>query len=123
MATEDVPYKNMVIPKGSRVGIYFQAVHTNPEYWDDPLKFDPERFRPENKKGRNHFVHMPFSAGIRQCPGTQFSLNEQKLFFTRLLQKYRILYPVSEKPWPMDKFFAIGETNRVPIRLVKREHL
>jgi cytochrome P450 len=120
-AEKDVQYKDMIIPKGARVGLFFQEIHTNPEFWDDPLKFDPDRFRPENRKGRNHFLHMPFSAGPRQCIGTQFSLIEQKLFITRLLQKYRIVDPVSVKPWPMDKFLGFGVENNVPIRFVKRE--
>jgi len=121
VAGKDVQYKDMIIPKGVSVGIFCQELHTNPEFWDDPLEFNPERFRPENRKGRNHFLHMPFSAGPRQCIATQFSLMEQKLFISRLLQKYRIVDPVSVKAWPMEEFLAFGSENNVPVRFVKRE--
>jgi cytochrome P450 len=121
VAEKDVQYKNMIIPKGSRVGILFQLLHTNPEHWDDPLKFNPERFSPENRKGRNRFLHVPFSAGPRQCIGTQFSLTEQKLFLVRLLQKYQIVNPISVKPWPMHKLVGFGVSNmNVTVRFVKR---
>jgi cytochrome P450 len=120
VATEEVKYKDMIIPKGTRVGINFQSLHTNPEYWDDPLKFDPDRFLPENRKGRNHYLHIPFSAGLRQCIGNIFSLIEQRLFLTRLLQKYRIVDPIENKPWPADKFLQFGGKKNVCVRVVKR---
>jgi cytochrome P450 len=119
-ATEDVKYKEMIIPKGARVGIHFHSLHTNPEYWDDPEKFDPDRFLPENRKGRNHYLHIPFSAGLRQCIGNNFSLIEQRLFLTRLLQKYRIVDPINQKPFPADKFLRFGVRNDIFVRVVKR---
>jgi len=119
-ASEDVKYKDMIIPKGSTVGIYLSVLHTNPEYWDEPLKFDPERFLLEKKKGRNHFSHIPFSAGLRQCPGNNFSLIEQRLFLTRLLQKYRVVEPKQNKPFTEDKCLAFGLSNSVFVRFEKR---
>jgi len=120
VATEDLKYKDKVIPKGTRVGIFFHIVQTNPEFWEDPLKFDPDRFKPENKKGRNHFMHLPFSAGLRQCIGTQFSLVEQRLFLTRLVQKYKVVDPVSTPPFPMDDFVVLGKYNSVNVRFEPR---
>jgi len=120
LAEKDIQYKDMIIPKGSRVGINIQSLHLNPEHWEDPMKFDPERFNAENRKGRNHFLHLPFSAGPRQCIGIQFSLLEQKLFLTRLLQKYQIIDPLSVKPWPMDKYLGFGISGiNVSVRFVK----
>jgi len=119
-ATEDIKYKDQIIPKGAAVGILFPALQTNPEYWEDPETFNPDRFLPENKKGRHHFVHIPFSAGIRQCIGTNFSMTEQRLFLTRLLQQYRIVEPREKASFPTTKFLKFGEKNEVNIRLEKR---
>jgi len=119
-AIEDVPYKNMVIPKGTRVGIYFHIVHTNPDQWEDPLTFNPDRFLPENRKGRNHFFHIPFSAGPRQCIGTSFSIVEQRLFLVRLLQKYKVVDPIHEKPWPQHKFLKMSGVNHVAVSFQRR---
>jgi len=120
VATEELKYKDKVIPKGTRIGIFFHIIQTNPEYWEDPLKFDPERFKPENKKGRNHFMYLPFSAGLRQCIGTQFSLVEQRLFLTRLVQKYKVVDPVNIAPFPMNDFVAFGKYNNVSVRFEPR---
>jgi len=97
-ATEDIVYKDIIIPKGVTVGINISAIHENPNYWENPEEFDPDRFSVENKKGRNNFAYMPFSLGPRQCIGNTFSLIEQKLFVVRLLQKFRVLNPKSFPP-------------------------
>jgi len=122
IATEDVKYKDMIIPKGSTVGIHFQMLHTNPIYWDEPEKFNPDRFSPANRKGRNHFLHIPFSAGTRQCIGNIFSLMEQKLFILRALQKYRVVNPINKAPFPEDNYFAFGKPslNLNHVRFEKR---
>lgn len=120
IASEDIPYKNMIIPKGTRLGIFFQVLHTNPEIWKEPFEFKPERFLPENKKGRDHFVHVPFSAGLRQCMGMNFSLIEQRLFLTRLLQKYEVVGPEKKKVFGIDQIAPMGRDYSVPVRLIKR---
>jgi cytochrome P450 family 4 subfamily V len=120
IATEDVKYKNMIIPKGTRVGIHFHTLHTNPEYWDEPLKFNPDRFEDDRRKGRNHFLHIPFSAGIRQCIGNNFSLIEQRLFLSRFIQNYRVVDPKQKDPFPEGKYLGLGSNNNVSVRIEKR---
>jgi len=120
MATKDVVYKNMIIPKGSIVSLYFHINHTNPDIWEDPLKFDPERFNAENKKGRHHFMYVPFGAGLRQCIGNNFSLIEQRIFLIRLLQKYRVVNPKEMKPLPEDCMMVLGMGNKSCVRFENR---
>jgi len=121
-ANEDIKYKDITIPKGTLVGIYYQMIHSNPLYWDEPEKFNPDRFSRENRKGRNPFVYIPFSAGPRECIGTNFSLSEQRLFITRMLQRYRVVDPVDHQPFPEKNYFAFGlpERNICYVRFEKR---
>jgi len=118
-ASADVKVGDQFIPKGSIVGIFIEAIHKHPDFWPEPEKFDPDRFLPENKKGRHHYAYLPFSLGPRQCIGNNFSLFEQRLFLTRLLQKFRVLPPKNSpllaKDTPLS--FAIGP---IPIRLEPR---
>ena len=39
------------------------GLHTDPDVWDDPLKFKPTRFLDENGKVANREELIPFSTG------------------------------------------------------------
>ncbi|GLH10348.1 AGAP012296-PA-like protein [Gryllus bimaculatus] len=59
----------ITIPKGTIVQAPIVGFHTDPQYWDEPLKFDPERFSDENKHKIKPFTYMPFGMGPRICIG------------------------------------------------------
>ena len=41
---EDCVIDDLHIDKGTTVGVFVLALHRNPLFWDDPDKFDPNRF-------------------------------------------------------------------------------
>lgn len=61
-------------------------MHNNPEQWQEPEKFIPERYDPESEYftipgsqcTRDPLSYLPFSTGPRGCPGMQFALTEIK---------------------------------------------
>jgi len=70
--TKDVEMDQMIIPRGTRVWLPACHIHRDPEYWEDPLTFNPDRF--ENKIVRGSFI--PFSDGPRNCAGRNFAMYE-----------------------------------------------
>lgn len=58
-----------VIEKGCLVAIPVIALHYSPEFFDDPEKFQPERFSEENKSKIIPGSYMPFGMGPRNCIG------------------------------------------------------
>lgn len=57
------------IPKGAAILIHFYTLHRNSGIWENPEKFDPDRFLPENSANRQPFAYLPFSADPRNCIG------------------------------------------------------
>ncbi|KAI4464347.1 cytochrome p450 family 4 [Holotrichia oblita] len=64
---EDVQIDKYKIPRGTHLILHIHGVHVCPDYYEDPFRFDPDRFLPENCVGRHPYAYIPFSAGPRSC--------------------------------------------------------
>ena len=78
------------IPKGSTVMIAPWLLHRHVKLWDNPGRFDPERFSPERSAGRARFAYMPFGGGKRICIGAAFALAEATILLATLAQRYTL---------------------------------
>jgi cytochrome P450 len=78
------------IPAGAEVLIVPWLLHRRPSLWDNPGRFDPERFSPENAAARSRFAYIPFGAGPRICIGAVFAMTEAMLLLATLAQRYRL---------------------------------
>ena len=88
-ASEETTIGDYTIPKGAQVMVSPYVMHRHPEYFPDPMHFDPERFRPENDEQRPKYVYMPFGGGSRVCIGNSFAMMEAHLILTTMAQKFR----------------------------------
>nr|KAF7437726.1 hypothetical protein H0235_000117 [Vespula pensylvanica] len=93
--SQDLQLKKYLVPAGSTCHVSIHSLHRNPEYWPNPDVFDPDRFLPENVKGRNPYSYIPFSAGLRNCIGQRFAMFEIKLMIAYILHNF-YLEPVDE---------------------------
>ncbi|GLH10351.1 Probable cytochrome P450 6d4 [Gryllus bimaculatus] len=91
----------IIIPKGTIVQAPIVGLHTDPQYWDEPLKFDPERFSDENKHKIKPFTYMPFGMGPRICIGQRFALIEVKMALVHLLHSFA-LHPSAKTKFPIE---------------------
>lgn len=76
------------IPAGSTVFLGTYVAHRRPDFWENSEQFDPNRFLPENSKGRHTLSYIPFGAGPRKCIGYQFALMEFAFAISMILQKF-----------------------------------
>uniref|UniRef100_A0A1Y1KLX5 Cytochrome P450 n=1 Tax=Photinus pyralis TaxID=7054 RepID=A0A1Y1KLX5_PHOPY len=71
------------------------AIHRDENNYENPTRFDPERFNRENKASVLPYQFIPFGVGPRSCIGNRFALMETKLAFFYLLSKFNLV--VTEK--------------------------
>lgn len=87
------------IPAGTQLIINAGAVHKDPELWENPDKFNPERFlqKEEEEGGGGCCKFLPFGSGRRQCPGSGLAMRLMALSLGTLIQCFD-WEKVEEKP-------------------------
>jgi cytochrome P450 len=90
LATEATKVAGYDIPAGTIVLQHVEAVSMNPEIWEDPLEFRPERFLNETTDftGTTKATLIPFGVGRRICPGIHIALVHADLIVARLIQAF-----------------------------------
>jgi cytochrome P450 len=78
------------IPAGAEVLIMPWLLHRKPSLWENPGRFEPERFSPERTAARPRFAYIPFGAGPRICIGAAFAMAEATLILATIAQRYRL---------------------------------
>lgn len=76
------------------------ALHRHEMWWEAPERFNPDRFTPEAKAGRDRFLHLPFGAGPRVCVGANFAMMQARIILTTLLARFRFA-PAGPLPTPV----------------------
>ncbi|XP_037951261.1 probable cytochrome P450 6d4, partial [Teleopsis dalmanni] len=95
--TEDyqIPNSKMVIKKGTGIIISLFGIHRDPEYFPDPLRYDPERFLEENMN-YNPVAYMPFGEGPRHCIAQRMGKLNAKVALAQIITNFDI--KIREKP-------------------------
>ncbi|XP_030755214.1 cytochrome P450 4C1-like [Sitophilus oryzae] len=88
--TNDVNCGTKTFPKGINIVISIFTLHRNKRYWIDPLKFNPDRFLPEEVAKRPPNCYIPFSAGTRNCIGKTYGLMSLKVVAASVVRNFKI---------------------------------
>jgi cytochrome P450 len=92
MSTKPVDLGPYRIPPGAHFFFSQYIMGRDPQYFPDPLRFDPDRFSPGNKAARPKFTYFPFGGGNRQCIGESFAWMEGVFAITTIAQRWRMTY-------------------------------
>ncbi|EFA04605.1 cytochrome P450 6a2 [Tribolium castaneum] len=90
-----IPDTETVVEVNTPVIVSVLGLHRDPEYFPEPLEFDPERFSNSNKIAP--FTYLPFGDGPRNCIGLRFGLMQTKLGLATLLNDFKF-YPSPKSP-------------------------
>ena len=83
---------------GDTVMLPIYALHRHRLLWDDPDRFDPDRFAPG--VDRDRFAFLPFGGGPRICIGANFALQEAAIILGTLLARFRFETVPGRVPYP-----------------------
>ena len=78
------------IPAGSLLFISPYVMHRHPGYWDEPLRFDPDRFTKERCDKRLRYTYFPFAGGPRTCIGVHLAMIEMVLVLAMTTRAYSV---------------------------------
>src|SRR6202044_2526720 len=84
-------------PAGTLIRINIDAIHSNGDYWEEPDKFNPDRWMDERFEPKKHSFIM-FGGGLRICPGRKLAIIELVCLMALLFRKYEINLVDMEAP-------------------------
>ncbi|XP_028107028.1 cytochrome P450 76A1-like [Camellia sinensis] len=123
-AIQDTNFMGYHIPKNTKVLINTWAIGRDPECWDDPMEFKPERFLDSKTdyKGQ-HYELIPFGAGRRMCAGVPLAHRMLHLVLGSLLHEFEWNLNGQVTAETMDRKERMGVTVRKfePLMAVSQE--
>jgi cytochrome P450 len=87
---EDVDIGGYQVPKGSLISINIYAQHRDARFFDDPERFDPERFARGWEERVPRGAYLPFGGGPRVCIGNGFAMMEARLILAAVASRWRL---------------------------------
>ncbi|KAG5243261.1 cytochrome P450 [Salix suchowensis] len=110
---EDTNFMGYLIPKDTQVFVNAWAIGRDPDSWEDPMAFKPERFLGSNidYRGQN-FEFIPFGAGRRICVGMSLAHRVLHLGLASLLHCFEWELGRNYTPETMDMNEGVGITAR-----------
>lgn len=92
--TKSFEHAGYEIRKGAMVAIYPIHTHHMEEWWNEPFRFDPERFATGREEHKRHsHSYTPFGGGDHMCLGLRFAELQIKAVLFQLLQRYEWSVP------------------------------
>ncbi len=114
------PYR---IKAGAGVLVNIYVIHHHPEFWDEPERFDPERFRPGKAEGRHRYAYMPFGGGPHLCIGNSFAQMELTMVLATLAQRYRLRLAPGQPPVEPLALITVQPRDGLPLIIEPRAYV
>ncbi|KAJ5468480.1 hypothetical protein N7475_006232 [Penicillium sp. IBT 31633x] len=81
-----------VFPPGTEIGVCNLSLHRNPDYFDDPDAFLPERWLENSSLKCDKGAFSPFSYGPRSCLGRNMAYMEMSLTLALLVYQLKLSF-------------------------------
>ncbi|KAF5772381.1 putative N-methylcoclaurine 3'-monooxygenase [Helianthus annuus] len=124
LAVETCEVMNYTIPKNAQIFVNVWAIGRDPNVWDDPLSFKPERFLVSDLdfKGQD-FELLPFGSGRRICPSLPLGSKSMEFIIASLVHEFDWVLPDIKDPSQLDmeERFQITLGREKPLKLIFKQ--
>ncbi|KAH8959949.1 hypothetical protein BDL97_06G104200 [Sphagnum fallax] len=115
------------LPTNTQLIVNLWAIGRDPNIWEKPLEFDPNRFmqqHPEIDVHGHNFELLPFGTGRRACPGRPLGLLFVQIVLANLLQSFDWTLPpnLQQEPMKLDMSETFGVTLKKTQGLFAKAH-
>ncbi|KAE8704899.1 Cytochrome P450 78A1 [Hibiscus syriacus] len=123
LSTSDVQLSNgMVVPAKTTAMVNMWAITHDPQVWEDPLEFKPERFLVADVDVRGGDLRLaPFGAGRRVCPGKNLGLVTVNLWVAKLIQRFKWVQDYGVHPVDLTEVLKLSCEMKFPLCAVALE--
>ncbi|KAK9051231.1 hypothetical protein SSX86_027857 [Deinandra increscens subsp. villosa] len=115
---EEVEVEGYTIPKGASINFMVGEMSMDPEVWDEPMEFKPDRFLVNDGAfditGSKGIKMMPFGAGRRICSGSDLAVLHLEYFVANLVWYF---------DWGVPDGYVVDLSEEVELSVVMRNPL
>lgn len=97
-AREDDYLGDFFVPAGTEIYISPYIIQRNPELWEAPDEFDPDRMDPDHALDHHELAFCPFGAGPRNCIGELFARVEIQIHLMMFARELWLRHEQSKSP-------------------------
>lgn len=98
------------VPDDTSVAVHHYATYRNPELWNKPNEFHPERWLGDPEFNNDHLDALePFSVGPRNCLGKNLAWHEMRLILSTVLLHFDVELLEESMDWPDQKVYTLWE--------------
>nr|AMJ39485.1 cytochrome P450-type monooxygenase 97A3 [Bixa orellana] len=111
------------IKRGEDIFISVWNLHRSPHLWDEPEKFNPERWpldEPNPNETNQNFSYLPFGGGPRKCVGDMFATFETVVAVAMLVRRFNFQIAVGAPPVGMTTGATIHTTEGLHMTFTRR---
>ncbi|KAJ3900492.1 cytochrome P450 [Lentinula edodes] len=124
-ASEDFTYNGYFIPKDTVIVLNCYTLHHNPERYQDPWLFNPDRYMDDKLSCAEsaklsdvvHRDHWTFGAGRRMCPGIHVAERELLLAISQLLWSFNF-HSLPDEPISLEEYEGLSGRTPLPFQLI-----
>jgi cytochrome P450 len=105
------------LPAGVTVGANIYLTHRRPDLWQDPERFNPDRFlgaRP------TPYTFFPFGGGVRRCIGAAMATFEIKVVLAEVLSRVDLAVAPRYRMRPLLRAITIAPSKGMPVVVERR---